>query len=520
MIPHDLILPGSIAACVVALLLATKRLSVFHATGLYLLFHFVAYGIRPALLAFAEPESIWAWLRPAPEPDAMRHALWASSVALVVFCLAYLFGSRRARPLEQADEVEMDSSDRRALLLVALCFAVPGVGAGFLVYQQPHSLAGIADVVYLALPVAALAATAGRFRWWSFVPLGGWAWLRSTVAPVPEAVGVTVLVGGLLWAWHRRRAQSLRLPLAGILLLGLAALALDGPGLWQGWVSDAERPRSPRASETSLVQRIDHPHVAHAEALAGVIATVPATHVYSYGAHHLDALLGRARSKSPLLSLDARAPGPRFGAGRARSMPLGLAGDAWWSGGWSGLVIVFAASGILLGALFTWASRRQGALAVTTGFCAMQALAAVAFWTGDLATLARTAVLTTLPLACWSFLSTRFRRARAAAAERERLREERQQRRVLGSALISPHAAAPGRSIERRADPDLAANAPMSAASVAATLTDTGSGEKVGTAPSGPADPVDSIEADKGPRTIPRWRQDEPGSAPAREPGE
>lgn len=435
----DLLLQWSIAAVVAWVLLARRQLTLFHAPTLYLGFHALAFCLRPTLLHVLGSEGAWSQLGLPRDPEAARCALWVSSTALVAFTLAYLAVTRRAARLRPAAPVELGSGERRALLIVLGIMLVPAGLATYAVRSTSQPSVLLADVPALALAPAAVLILTSRWRWWSLLPLGGWIagrqGLALTDADIALALASALLVLLLaLWTWGRTWPA---LPLLAVgALAAVAMFATDWRGVAAQWGSRREAPPA-AAKELVWITHLQHPYLGYTEAVAALTVVVPAkTGVHTLGSQHLGWLLDAPETAA---TRQGTTRGLLNRHANLRRVPLPLVAEGWMSGGWAGVVITFACAGALLGAVFLWFSRRQD----DPGAAAL--LAITQAWSLPWFTHGGEAILRIVPLAfasvlVWKLLERRFRRTAEAARERERLREERHQRRLIGHAMLTTEA--------------------------------------------------------------------------------
>lgn len=226
--------------------------------------------------------------------------------------------------------------------------------------------------------------------------------------------------------------------------LGLVALLLlTGEGSpAASWLGFREAPAAATSTGPGLADQVDRRSWAHVEALAAVIAVVPdKAGEHTLGRQHLASAAAVLASStySPLAA--AEAAGVELGRqGRFRGLPFTLVSDGWISGGWVGVVLTLALAGALMGAAFAAFARHPGDRAAVCFFLPVHILALGLYTSADMALIHRAAYLAA-PLLTWRLLATRMRRSAVAMDERERLREERHRKRLLGTALLNPNAA-------------------------------------------------------------------------------
>lgn len=441
----DLILQWSITVIVGLLLVARGRLTLFHPVTLYLLFHAAAFCLRPTLIHVFDLEAVFRSMHLAPEPNLMRQALWVSSAGLATFAAVFLAGSYGAPAVRPATPPEMDPSDRRALLLTAGLFVVPGLASFILTGPASEHSGYVLDLQLVLIPVALLAILATQWRWWSLLPFFAIVAMRAArVGPAPEIVLGAVVLLLLLWLWSHQRLRPSAAFLGAACVAAVGALLVaDHRSEISDWIAGREIPQAPDSSRPALVDRLDRPGLAHFEALTAIIATEPdKSGSFSHGSQHVEAWRDGlpARSVSDRIGGGTSASSDLQRFGDVRGLPTPLVGDGWRSGGWGGLLTTLALTGLLLGAAFGVFARRQDDPVAACFLVILQGSSLGLYHNSD-STILRGVAYMMVPLLVWRFLANRFRRAAAAQIDRERLREERQQRRLLGTALLNPNAA-------------------------------------------------------------------------------
>jgi hypothetical protein len=444
MTANDLILQWIVAALVGALLLARGRLSLLHPATLYLAFHVVAFCLRPTILVAAGLDDTWQGLLASPEPEDLRRALWVSSAGLVSFTLAFMAATFRRGPSTSTGPAELDATEKRALLATAALFAIPGLAGVVLSLSSTQHSGYLIDLPLVLLPLALLAVLAAGLRWWSLLPVAGLAWARSIPGSAGAIVPAACLLVVLLWLWnHQRRLPSLLFILASAGALFAAGVLTDENSRLKDWFSGRETPSAAASTGSSMLERFDRPGWGHLEALAGVIAVVPEkSGGFSHGHQHFAAVQSMfgALSSGPGTGSGTAATIELHRIGKFRGFPLALVSDGWMSGGWGGVVVTLMLAGALLGAAWVAFAHSPDDPARACFFLPVHVLALGLYATGSFALIPQ-ALLLAAPLVVWRLITARLRRGAAAAEERERLREERQRRRVLGTALLNPNAA-------------------------------------------------------------------------------
>jgi len=433
----DLILQWGLAALVALVLRARGQLTLFAPAALHLVFHVVVFCLRPTLVQLLGLHATWEAILPTPEPGPLRTALWVSSAGLVAFTVACLVTGRRTPP-DDFGPAELDAGDERAIFVTAAIAAVPGLtGIALGLTTSPHSGYAI-DLQVMLLPATLLVALATGWRWWSLLPFLAAAAARTWTGGGASAVFTAGFALLLAWLWTHRRRQPSAVFLLAAGAIGLAALlGLDPRTAVAEWIVGREAPGAAGPATPGLTARLDRPGWAHFETLAGIVAVVPEkTGEFTHGRQHLAplrAVVSDPRTASePVIELGRH--------GRFRGLPVALVSDGWMSGGWAGVALTLGLAGALLGLASGLFARRHDDPATACFFFSVLALAPACIAAGSSALVHQTLYAAAVMETC-RFLSRRFRRVAAAAEERIRLREERQRRRLLGTALLNPNAA-------------------------------------------------------------------------------
>jgi len=432
----------AVFGAVAAAFLAHRSASAFHPLLYYLIFHLLAFVVRPLLVHLAGFDGQWRYMGFAPTPDAFVRTLAVASVALVCFAAASLTAGA-VRPAFEDRPWRFDRSDRRAfawvaalLLPVALYGAVldlalfgrhvagpgdlgggPGMirdaATGFTVFFG--TTAYLVKAHNLLAPLSVLCVVAARFRWWAYVPFLLFVIYRLYLGSRWAVVLALAMLLLVHLADGRRRWPSLK--------AGLAVLPVIGLFAWVGLDRDALRTFGVDGRTHAPVERaygpqrhlLDTPDFANFDFLAFIVDRVPEqTGTYSYFTQHLELVtrpvprvLWPGKPVGPPVQLFNLNDHGRF-YGRTRSLP----GDGWMSLGWIGVVATLLAAGASLGLLHRWLWRSGAGVYGWLAYAAVLPATIQLFRDGALVSLARFGMWMLVPvLACWA-LATVFRRLR------------------------------------------------------------------------------------------------------------
>ena len=449
MIALALALQVAVFAAVAAVFLVHRGASAFHPLLYYLIFHLLAFVVRPLLVHLAGFDGQWRYMGFTPDPDVFVLTLAVASVALVCFAAACL-AVGAVRPVFAEGPWRFDGADRRAFAWVAAMLLPLALYGAVLDLQlfgrhaaRPDELGGgpgmlrdaatgftvfVGTTAYLVkahnllAPLSVLCVVAARFRWWAYLPFLLFVGYRLYLGSRWGVVLALLMLLLVHLARGRRRWPPLRASLA---VLPIAVLFA-----WVGLDRDALRtlglePRThaPVARTYSPERHLlDTPDFANFDYLAFIVDRVPGhTGTYSYFTQHLELftrpvprVLWPDKPVGPPVQLFNLNDHGRF-YGRTRSLP----GDGWMSLGWPGVVATLAVAGALLGLAHRWLWRARGRLYVWLAYAAALPATLQLFRDGALVSLARFSLWMLLPvLACWA-LSSLFRRSAVRTGRRD-----------------------------------------------------------------------------------------------------
>jgi hypothetical protein len=451
MIALGLGLQVAVFAAVAGAFLLHRGASAFHPLLYYLLFHLLAFVIRPLLVHLAGFDGQWRFMGFEPDATGFVESLAVASVALVCFAAACLLAGA-ARPVFPPAAWRFERADRRAFVCVAallLPLALYGAVRDLQLFgrhaDSAHALQGGSGMLRdaatgftvfagttaylvkahnLLAPLSVLCVVAARFRWWAYAPFVLFVGYRLYLG---SRWGVALALVMLLLV-HLARGRLRWPPLkAGVAVLPVIALFA-----WVGLDRDALRTLGIGAGPHAPVDRayapqrhlLDTPDFANFDYLAFIVDRVPEhTGSYSYFSQHLEVftrpvprVLWPDKPIGPPVRLFNLNEHGRF-YGRTRSLP----GDGWMSLGWPGVVLTAAAAGAGLGLAHRWLWQAARSVYPWLVYAALLPATIQLFRDGALVSLARFGMWMVLPvLACWA-LATLFRR-RATAGRPPRRR--------------------------------------------------------------------------------------------------
>ncbi|WP_051431744.1 hypothetical protein [Rhodovibrio salinarum] len=424
--------------------LAHRGASAFHPLLYYLLFHLLAFVIRPLLVHLAGFDGQWRYMGFQPSDAGFVLTLAVSSLALICFAAGCLTAGA-ARPVFVGAGWRFERADRLALACVAAVLLPVAVYAAHLdlrLFGEPATRPGqlsdhpsmLRDVATgftvfagttaylvkahnLLAPFSVLCVVAGRFRWWAYVPFALFVGYRLYLGSRWGVVLALVMLLLIQLAHAGRRWPPLKASLAVLPVVVLFVwVGLDRDGLR---TLGAEPPTHAPVTRAYTAPRhlLDTPDFANFDYLAFIIDRVPAqTGTYSYFSQHLE-LLTRPVPRvlwpdkpvgSPVTLFNLNDYGRFYG--RTRALP----GDGWMSLGWLGVVATSAVVGALLGLAHRWLWQPRTGIYGWLAYAAVLPATIQLFRDGALLSLARFGMWMAFPVvACWA-LAALFRRLAGA----------------------------------------------------------------------------------------------------------
>lgn len=351
--------------------LASGQASLFHPGSLYLLFHFLAFVLRPLLVHFLEFDSIWNYIGIHPSPADLVQTLLVSSVSLLVFMAACLTAGWA--PVSYGPERDwcLTPLQKRALRVTTLLFiplvvysiyvtrnGVQGERAANGVYIMTKSTGYVNDAQWVIAPLLCAWIMATRFHWANLFPVvlyiayrAWFGWSRFTIVLFFMSLVV-------FYCWHRRfkwpPAWSFLACLPILVVFNILGHNRDYLKTTLTGVKAQVREEQAGLSRFDKIRgRTDTQDFANFDYLTFILAVVPKrTGDYTYGLQYLQLFtepIPRLLWKGKPTGAPVRTKVNIGAYGNFVGLTVSLPGDGWISGGWIGLVITVGLAGTALG---------------------------------------------------------------------------------------------------------------------------------------------------------------------------
>lgn len=350
---------------------ASRQASLFHPSGVYLMFHGLVFVIRPILVYYFHFDSVWRYIGFQPSEAEMIKTLAVTSVALIVFVGANLaFGWTRVTfppaPANSFSEVQ-----RRALLVITLLLLplmvysirkstggdVSGERAANGVFIMTNSTGYINDAQFMIAPLLCAWLLLTRFHWLNLFPVVLYFGYRSWCGWGRFAIIAFLITIVLSYCWYKRKKW---IPLSMVALAVPVLVLFNTLGhdreylqnILKGQATPALQLDAGMSPFEKFRARTDTQDFANFDYLTFLVALVPErTDTYTYGAQYLQLftepiprILWKGKpTGSPVGSFNISAYGNFTG------LTFSLPGDGWCSGGWLGLIITMGIVGSVLG---------------------------------------------------------------------------------------------------------------------------------------------------------------------------
>ncbi len=360
---------------VIGVFWATGQASIFHPLTTYLLFHGIAFVLRPLLVHYLDFNHEWLYMHLEPTEPQLIQALVISSVGLVVFAASSItFGKSQTK--FAAGPLPNCTSNERAALCLTTIILLPLVGYSILRATtggfQGELVGGTfiltgdsgytVEAQFMAGPLICAWLTLTRFRWYALLPLIPYVAYRSYAGMARFTFVLLFLAIALVYArqkkikWPPIWAAACVVPLF-ILFQAIGANRgamrefLAGGQFFRVQANEGESARE------KFQAKYDGPDFANFDFLTFVTVAVPAkTGTYTYGSQYLQLFTEPIPRKLW--------PGKPIGApvgffdlnnyGNFVCRTPSLVGDGWMSGGWVGRLVTMAIVGAILGWAHRW----------------------------------------------------------------------------------------------------------------------------------------------------------------------
>ena len=274
------------------------------------------------------------------------------------------------------------------------------------------------DALLMLMPIIMLVAWAGRFRWWSLIPLALFVIAKAGTGGRWPFVMTTIAVS-LYWMYGRRlRWFPPRAVLAAVPLVGLFTIigADRGAGL-RAVLTGQQVTTAENYFDSRPLEPMDYANMEFFEFLVHIVPAKTGT--YDYFLSNLQVLTEPVpRVLWPGKPLGA--PITRFyiyDYAPAIGMTWSIAGVGWLEAGWLGIVAWTALFAWFYGALYRWFVRSDQNRYKTAVYMLALAITLQTFRDGLLLTILKTSFFPMVPILVWRAL--RFLDAPAAVARRD-----------------------------------------------------------------------------------------------------
>lgn len=426
---------------VAAVFAAQRSASAFHPLSFYLVFHFLVFVLRPALVHYAGFDTQWRNMRFTPSPEEFVATLAVSSSGLLIFAFFAMTGGREGHPNPAAHGVRFTRAQMQAFIILCALLLPLALYSAWLdarifgTFVEASGQAGmwadpttahtyftgttgyIVKAHHVLIPLAAFFVVVKGFRWWAHLPLALICAYRMYLGSRWGIVIALAIVLLLHLHWHKGRWLKARyLAIALPLFLIFTALGHDRDG-FRAITGIGEVRHDGRANDAgSLVETLDNPDFANFDFLAYILHAVPdRSQTYTYFSQHL-ALLTQPvprmfwpeKPRGPPIQLVNLNDYGWFGT-RTRS----LVGDGWMSLGLAGVAVSTGFVGWLLGRFHSWFRANAGRAFPVLGYCALMPVSLVWFRDGNLVSVAHLAMWMVLPVLLWRALARLLERLAA-----------------------------------------------------------------------------------------------------------
>jgi O-antigen polysaccharide polymerase Wzy len=348
----------------------SRQATIFHPVTAYLGFHGLVFVLRPILVNACGFDTNWTYMQFQPSDEVFMRTLAVSSVAMISFVAVCLYTGRSRISFGTQNAPEFTSRQRKALLITtllltpAVAYSIYATRSGIEgnrvngIYILTNSTGYINEAQNFVMGLLCAWMVATRFHWFNLFPAALYILYRTWFGWSRWTILLFFLLVVMTYCWYNKRKWmpfwSVGLAIPILVLFNLLGHNRD---LLKSYLLGQEAPTvdyEPGMSAGAKLKRsLDTQDFANFDFLNYVVWLVPdRTGTYTYGAQYLQLLtdpIPRILWKGKPVGPPVRT-GVDMGAyGNFLGLTVSLAGDAWMSGGWIGLVIILSIAGWLLG---------------------------------------------------------------------------------------------------------------------------------------------------------------------------
>jgi oligosaccharide repeat unit polymerase len=377
-----LLLQTSVFLAAATLFFRTKYAAFYHPFTVYLIFHFLVFVLRPWLEYFADFHLVWEYMQFQPTNDDRAYALAVSSVTLFVAGFTLNFMTKGIVNSQKTEFRVSSKLDRRILLILWVLlgpiaiYSMKSIINGF-----SESVAGHVEAEHLSNGATVFTNTTGylidaqnmlfglgiltivimNFKPTSYIPLLAFVCARLFVGSGRWGAIIPLFsLAMLLLLRQGRKWPSTRVLIFAPLLLGLFTIIGEDRDVARKWLSGAVEQIVLNKHQT-ILERLDNLDFGNYEFLTYIVNVVPEkTGTFTFGAQYLQLftepvprmLWPEKPIGEPIKMFDLNDYGNFIG------LTPSMAGDAWMSGGWLGVIMIVFILCALYGRLFSLLIRR------------------------------------------------------------------------------------------------------------------------------------------------------------------
>jgi hypothetical protein len=356
----------------VGVFFTSGQASIFHPITWYLAFHGLVFVLRPILVHYFHFDSVWIYMRLAPEPEDFIRTLAVSSLGLAVLFTTCLGVGRTRSGFPGGSPPAFAPAQNSALILMTIVLlpiiaysirAAGGDTGGELqangVYILTKTTGYVLDAQFMLAPLLCLWLLKTRFHWLNLVPILIYIGYRSWCGWARWTILLFFLTLLLQYCWYYRlRWLPVWTLVAALPILVLFNMLGHNRGILQGYLKEGTlegeqfNPTLGMSAEEKRKQNLDTQDFANFDYLEAVVSIVPKrTGMFTYGCQYLQ-LFTEPIPRILWPGKPAGAPVAFFNLNQYANfmgLTVSLVGDGWMNGGWFGVVITLGIAGLILG---------------------------------------------------------------------------------------------------------------------------------------------------------------------------